>query len=110
MMNSLHAMPRGGTLTLLLERVEVESPKDKHAAGGAYVKLTVRDTGVGIHPDSLQTIFEPFFTTKDEGQGTGLGLTVCSGIIRDHGGFMEVESELDHGTAFHVYLPKSVEE
>lgn len=110
MMNSLHAMPNGGTLTLRLERVEVESPKDKHAAGGAYARVSVLDTGMGIHPDSLQTIFEPFFTTKGEGQGTGLGLTVCSGIIRDHGGFMEVESELGSGTGFHVYLPKSVEE
>ena len=70
----------------------------------------VPDTGVGIHPDSLETIFEPFFTTKDEGQGTGLGLTVCHGILREHGGFIELESELDRGTSFYVYLPKSVEE
>ena len=110
MMNALHAMPQGGTLTLRLERVEVESPKDKHAASGAFVKLSVTDTGVGIPPDSLQNIFEPFFTTKAEGQGTGLGLTVCHGIIRDHGGFMEVESQLDQGTTFYVYLPKTVEE
>ena len=110
MLNSLHAMPGGGTLTLRLERVQLDSPKDKHAAAGPYVKLTVEDTGVGIHPDSLETIFEPFFTTKDVGQGTGLGLTVCHGILREHGGFIELESELDRGTSFYVYLPKSVEE
>lgn len=67
--------------------------------------ITVADTGTGIEPEVLNHIFEPFFTTKDIGQGTGLGLSTTLGIIRSHGGFVQVTSEVGIGTQFHLYLP-----
>jgi signal transduction histidine kinase len=67
--------------------------------------LRVRDTGAGIAPEHLQHVFEPFFTTKDVGEGTGLGLAVAYGIIREHGGWIAVESRVGFGTTFSVFLP-----
>jgi two-component system cell cycle sensor histidine kinase/response regulator CckA len=75
---------------------------------GPYVHLTIEDTGQGIPPELLKKIFEPFFTTKAQGQGTGLGLSTVTGIIKTHGGFLEVQSKEGQGTTFQVYLPADV--
>jgi two-component system NtrC family sensor kinase len=73
--------------------------------GGQHVRLAIHDQGPGIAPEHLSHIFEPFFTTKDVGEGTGLGLSVCYGIVQEHGGFIEVESAVGAGTRFSVFLP-----
>ncbi|MFX1411455.1 MAG: PAS domain S-box protein [Promethearchaeota archaeon] len=91
--NAFQAMPRGGTLTVTSERV------------GDEVAVRFADTGVGIPPDDLPRIFEPFFTTKPVGQGTGLGLSVSLGIVQEHGGRIEVESQEGQGSTFTVWLP-----
>ena len=94
-MNALHAMPDGGMLRITL------------GSEGGMAKLTVSDTGHGIPDDVVSKIFDPFFTTKEFGKGTGLGLTVVKGIIEEHHGSIEVESEPGKGTTFTVLLPKS---
>ena len=104
MMNSVHAMPEGGTITLRVDRKHVADPKDRHASEGDFVKISVEDEGVGISPERLDDIFQAFFTTKKE--GTGLGLSVCHGIVREHGGWIEVESEVGQGSRFTIYLPE----
>ncbi|ACB76351.1 PAS domain S-box protein [Opitutus terrae] len=106
--NARDAMPEGGRLQITAENVEVEEElAQRHAAKGAgrYVRITVRDTGAGISPENLDKIFDPFFTTKPVGQGTGLGLATVLGIVRGHGGFVDVKSQLGRGAAFEVYLP-----
>ena len=72
---------------------------------GAYVKISVRDNGAGMSKATMERIFDPFFTTKGTGEGTGLGLSVVHGIVEDHGGAIEVESELGKGSVFHIFLP-----
>jgi signal transduction histidine kinase len=94
-MNSLHAMPEGGTL-----RLELGCERD-------MVKLTVSDTGHGIRKEVINNIFDPFFTTKEFGKGTGLGLTVVKGIVEEHRGSIAVESEEGKGTTFTIHLPIS---
>jgi signal transduction histidine kinase len=106
--NARDAMPEGGSLLLearnaLLERKTV--PGEPEAVSGRYVVLTVTDTGQGMSAEGLDRIFEPFFTTKKSGKGTGLGLSTVQGIVKSHGGFMEVTSETGKGSAFKVYLP-----
>ncbi len=92
-MNSLHAMPEGGRLSLGLARE------------GDYVRLEVADTGHGMPEEICAKIFDPFFTTKDFGKGTGLGLTVVKGIIEEHGGTITLESAVEKGTTFTIRLP-----
>src|SRR5215470_13059842 len=70
-----------------------------------YVKIRVADTGVGIPPENLDKIFDPFFTTKKLGEGTGLGLSTVAGIVRAHGGFMTISSEVAKGSQFDIYFP-----
>lgn len=95
--NALQAMPHGGTLVLQTNlEIRDDSP---------WIVLQVVDTGEGIPEDVLPHIFEPFFTTKPMGSGTGLGLSISYNIVSDHGGFMEVNSQLNKGTAFTVWLP-----
>ncbi|HEV2882045.1 MAG TPA: response regulator [Pyrinomonadaceae bacterium] len=96
--NAIDAMPQGGTL-LLRARNE-----------GAGVRVEVCDTGVGIPQENLARIFDPFFTTKDVGQGTGLGLAVCYGIVTEHGGRVAVDSVIGRGTTFTLVLPSLSEE
>ena len=94
-----------------LKNFEVEVT-DKQATGregeppaGRYAAIAVKDTGHGMDPATLQRVFEPFFTTKEVGEGTGLGLSVSWGIIREHGGWIAVESAPALGSTFTVYLP-----
>ena len=108
LMNAIHAMPAGGRLRVVLERVNRRKGGLDQAAPADYVMLQITDSGAGISEGDRQNIFEPFFTTKDEGQGTGLGLAVSHGIVKDHDGWIDVESppagELK-GTVFAVFLP-----
>ena len=108
--NAAHAMREkgGGTLDVSLETVEI--PSDAVSPGtdlapGDYVKLTVADTGVGIEPAILDRIFDPYFTTGERGEGTGLGLSVVYGIVKEYGGAVAVESTPGAGASFFVYLP-----
>jgi len=106
--NARDAMPYGGTLSISAETLFVDENYARmhiDAKVGAYVVITVTDTGIGIPPEILDRIFEPFFTTKEIGKGTGLGLSTVIGIIKSHGGFVHVYSEVGRGTQFKVYLP-----
>ena len=109
--NAGHAMPGGGNITIATKNVdlEVEDAKPFNAKPGKYVRIQVVDTGMGMDEDTKQRIFEPFFTTKELGRGTGLGLSSAYGIIKNHGGYIYVESELNKGSAFSVYLPATEE-
>jgi two-component system, cell cycle sensor histidine kinase and response regulator CckA len=106
--NARDAMPDGGTLTIATQNVILD-PATVRAHGGVeaeqHVMITVSDTGVGISPEILHRIFDPFFTTKEIGKGTGLGLSAVLGIIKSHGGFVAVESEVNSGSQFKIYLP-----
>ncbi len=106
--NARDAMPGGGRLRIETAEVDVSEP---HAGGnperapGRYFRLRVSDTGAGIPPEALPHLFEPFFTTKEPGKGTGLGLATVFGIVRQHGGWIEVESASGQGARFDVHLP-----
>ena len=93
-LNACEAMPNGGTLTIA-----------SAAAGGKVAGHRLADTGCGIKEEQFDRIFEPFFTTKPVGKGTGLGLSVSYGIVQQHGGTLEVESEEGQGTTFTIILP-----
>ena len=107
--NAYHAMQEtGGVLGLTLMQDEIgsdDSGVSPDLKPGAYLKLTVEDTGHGIDRDVMGKIFDPYFTTKAVGKGTGMGLSVVYGIVKEHGGDIRVYSEPGQGTAFHVYLP-----
>jgi signal transduction histidine kinase len=107
-MNALQAMTHG-TVTLNLAHAQATAPAGVEAPAGQYARLTVEDAGKGIEPAILSRVFEPFFTTKDVGEGTGLGLSVSYGIIREHGGWIEVESRVGVGSRFSVFLPLAPE-
>ena len=106
--NARDAMPDGGTLTITTELFTVDATYQQvhsYAKLGAYVRLCVADTGVGMDAETLKHIFEPFFTTKDAAHGTGLGLPTVYGIVHQHDGFVNVYSEPGHGSIFRVYWP-----
>jgi two-component system, cell cycle sensor histidine kinase and response regulator CckA len=108
--NARDAMPQGGTLSIVAANQSIDSAfASKHldAQVGDYVVISVSDTGTGIQPQLIHRIFDPFFTTKEVGKGTGLGLSAVLGIIKTHGGFIDVQSQVNQGTQIHVYLPAS---
>jgi PAS domain S-box-containing protein len=111
--NARDAMLNGGTLSIAAENLladenYVRMNLDAHI--GSYVVITVSDTGLGMTPEVIERIFDPFFTTKEEGKGTGLGLSTVLGIVKSHGGFINVYSEVGTGSHFKVYLPASESE
>ena len=117
--NARDAMPNGGSLRLQARRLDVlrnntprspmpiSSNQHLELAAGSYVAIEVSDTGTGMSPNVLERAFEPFFTTKPVGSGSGLGLSMCYGIIQQAGGRIGIESQLGVGTTVHVYLPRS---
>jgi len=110
--NARDAMPNGGTLSIKTENILADEnyiAMNRQAKIGAYLAISVTDTGVGIPQDIINSIFEPFFTTKELGKGTGLGLSSVKAIIKSHGGFINVYSEIGRGTTFKVYLPAQQE-
>ncbi len=110
--NALQAMPGGGDLYIQTENIIIdESDSNMHQVEpGNYVKISVTDTGIGMDKPIQQRIFEPFFTTKEIGRGTGLGLASAYGIIKNHGGFIDVYSDKGEGTKFNIYFPASEKE
>ena len=106
--NARDAMPDGGRLTIATatEQIGAAFVRDNpEASPGRFVRLTVADSGAGIQPDHLSRIFEPFFTTKNLNKGTGLGLATVYGIVKQHRGWVTVQSEIGKGSTFAVYLP-----
>ena len=107
--NAADAMPKGGDLFLITSSVTSKDMTGRSYTPkkGKYVKLTVRDTGEGMDKEIMERIFDPFFTTKGQGKGTGLGLASVYGIIKAHGGYIDVDSQIGQGSTFHIYLPRS---
>ena len=107
--NAWQAMPGGGDLYLETKNVTVDKNHSKRLSvePGRYVKLSVKDTGMGMDETTKQRVFDPFFTTKDMGRGTGLGLASAYGIIKNHGGIIEVYSKKGEGATFTIYLQAS---
>ncbi|MDF5737166.1 MAG: CHASE3 domain-containing protein [Nostoc sp. S13] len=108
--NARDAMPNGGVLRIAAENVvigEHSAQININAKVGSYIAIVVTDTGMGMSSSVQQRIFEPFFTTKEVGKGTGLGLSTALGIVKNHGGFVNVYSQVGRGTQFTVYLPAS---
>jgi PAS domain S-box-containing protein len=106
--NARDAMPNGGSLVIWADNTNVDehyAVMTSDARVGPYVALQVSDTGAGMPPGIVERIFDPFFTTKELGKGTGLGLSTSLGIIKSHGGFVSVYSEVGKGTTFKIYLP-----
>ena len=106
--NGRDAMPDGGKLLFELAKFEIlpgETPPVAEMQAGKWIRICVADSGVGIPPENLAHIFEPFYTTKPVGQGTGLGLAQVYGIVKQHDGYIDVQSQTGKGTSFSIYLP-----
>ncbi|HXF11207.1 MAG TPA: ATP-binding protein, partial [Desulfuromonadaceae bacterium] len=107
--NARDAMPRGGTLSVRIAVIDVDDghiQRHPEARKGQFVSVSKSDTGCGIPAENISRIFEPFFTTKDVGKGTGLGLATVYGIVKQHQGWVEVESTVGKGTTFRIYIPR----
>jgi len=109
LMNGIQAMPNGGRLRVSVVARRARPPGDRNAPEGDYLCVTVDDEGTGIPREELGRVFEPFFTTKRVGEGTGLGLAVAHGIVAEHGGWIEVASEVGKGSRFSIFLPRPAE-
>ena len=110
--NARDAMPTGGRITVITSNLEVNmtlAHVNPGVQAGPYVRISVSDTGCGIVPEIIDNIFDPFFTTKAAGKGTGLGLSMVAGILKSHGGFVQVESEPGQGATFHLFFPAIAE-
>jgi signal transduction histidine kinase len=105
LMNAAHAMPDGGTLSVVVDKVVRRKEGLALAQPSQYLLLQISDTGAGVPPADREKIFEAFFTTKDTGEGTGLGLAVSKGIVKDHDGWIEVDGRAQGGAVFRVFLP-----
>ncbi len=107
LLNASQAIPEKGTISISTEQIEV--PSDiagaNNVSAGSYIKIRVADTGTGMDDETKRKVFEPFFSKRHSGKGTGLGLSSVYGIVRNHGGFIQIESELNKGTSIYVYLP-----
>jgi signal transduction histidine kinase len=103
-LNSLHALSAGGTIKISCA-VSRNPEEAAHDDGAPWLRIVFEDNGSGIAPEHLEQVFDPFFTTKDIGEGTGLGLSVTYGIIKDHGGDIRVESQAGKFTRFVIFLP-----
>jgi PAS domain S-box-containing protein len=106
--NARDAMPEGGKLEIKVEDIFIDeyyAQTNIYAKTGAYIVVTVADTGIGMHPEVQERIFEPFFTTKELGKGTGLGLSTALSIVKNHSGFVNIYSELNKGTIVKIHLP-----
>jgi nitrogen-specific signal transduction histidine kinase/CheY-like chemotaxis protein len=106
-MNAREAMPEGGRLVVETENVTVSEEQARthvEARPGPYVVVSVTDSGVGMRPDMIHRIFDPFFTTKN-GKSAGMGLTIVYGVVKSHGGYITVESEVGKGSCFRIHLP-----
>lgn len=107
-LNARDAMPKGGDLSFkLANRVFAASEATPLRQTGEFVQVIVADTGVGMTPEVLERLFEPYFTTKEFGRGAGLGLSIANHVVVENGGWMEVESEPDKGSRFHIFLPRT---
>jgi CheY-like chemotaxis protein len=108
-LNARDAMPGGGTVTITTANLDHrdDDPRYPQMPRGAYVSLSVGDTGVGMSPEVLAQVFEPFFTTKPAGEGTGLGLATCYGIVKQAGGFIWARSQQGAGATIEVLLPRA---
>ena len=107
--NAIHAMEGGGTLDLKVDCERLAAPhkvRSGEVPPGEYVRIRVADSGHGIAPEVIDRIFEPFFTTKPAGRGTGLGLALVHSVVTEHLGYIDVASELGHGTTFTVWIPR----
>jgi signal transduction histidine kinase len=107
-LNACDAMADGGTLAIALETRQIDSGDPQlpaTAPPGRYAVATIADNGSGIDPAIVDRIFDPFFTTKSAGQGTGLGLATTFRIVQNHGGFIQVDSQVGVGSRFQVFLP-----
>ena len=103
--NADQAMPEGGLIKIKVKNITVDNESSLPLDKGKHIMITIEDKGIGIPEEHLQRVFDPYFTTKQ--RGSGLGLAVSYSIIRNHGGYITVESKLDIGTIFHIYLPAS---
>ncbi len=105
--NGIHATPAGGSVTLSAKLVDQTPPAYVGGEEQAWMAIAVRDTGTGLDEAARARIFEPFYTTKEVGAGTGLGLSVSWGLVREHGGWIDVQSTPGEGSTFTVYLPST---